>query len=73
MRGPTIRFDDCPMPRHFAILARFTEANLLLYTGGTNASPTFSDDDDDGKGGGDGEDGGGEDSSRKGRRSRRTR
>lgn len=48
VRGPAIHFDDCPMPRHFAILARFTEANLLLYTGGTNGKPTFSDDGDEG-------------------------
>lgn len=46
--GPTMSFEDCPMPKHFAILGLFEEVDLQLYTAGSNADPEFSDDEDEG-------------------------
>lgn len=40
--GPMKSFADIPMPKHFALLDYFEEAHFVLYTGGTNARPTFS-------------------------------
>jgi hypothetical protein len=39
--GPMVSFDDVPKPEHFAILAMFKEANVQLYTRGTNNAPRF--------------------------------
>jgi hypothetical protein len=39
--GPLVSMVEVPHPRHFAELALFEEANLKLYTGGTDARPTF--------------------------------
>lgn len=46
--GPMVDFSRCPMPKHFADLGFFEEANFKLYTGGTDEDPEFGDDDDDG-------------------------
>lgn len=46
--GPTISFDNVPMPEHFAILGRFEEVDLFLHTGGTDSDPKFSRKSDDG-------------------------
>lgn len=46
--GPTVDFSDVPMPRHFAVLAYFKEANVQLYTAGSDLHPAFGDDEDDG-------------------------
>lgn len=39
--GPTIDLSELPMPRDFAVLALFEEANLRLYTKGTDENPRF--------------------------------
>jgi hypothetical protein len=46
--GPTISLAGVPMPKHFALLGYFEEADLRLYTGGTNERPTFGEGKDDG-------------------------
>lgn len=46
--GPMVSLKDVPMPRHFAILARFKELNLRLYTRGTDKRPQFGKEEDDG-------------------------
>ena len=48
VRGPDVVFCDVDMPDTFAVLGRFEEANVQLYTGGTDRRPTFSDDPDEG-------------------------
>jgi hypothetical protein len=45
VRGPRITFSDCPMPRHFAILGLFEEADIQLYTAGTKTDPKIVGDD----------------------------
>lgn len=37
--GPMVTFERVPMPKHFAILALFEEANLHLHTSGTDERP----------------------------------
>jgi hypothetical protein len=44
--GPMVDFAECPMPKHFATLGFFEEANLKLYTGGDDDAPAFGDGDD---------------------------
>jgi hypothetical protein len=39
--GPMVSMLDVPHPRHFAELALFEEANVKLYTAGTDARPQF--------------------------------
>ena len=39
--GPMVDMTDVPHPRHFAELALFEEANLKLYTDGTDEDPKF--------------------------------
>lgn len=46
--GPTVSYAGVPMPKHFAVLGLFEEANLRLYTGGTDREPRFSTKKDDG-------------------------
>lgn len=46
--GPTISFRGVPLPKHFAILGYFEEANFRLHTKGTNNEPRFGDEEDDG-------------------------
>ncbi len=46
--GPGVSFDDVPRPQHFAVLGLFTEANVQLYTEGTDAEPSFGRGKDDG-------------------------
>lgn len=48
MIGPMVSLADVPMPKHVAILGLFEEANLKLYTGGTDEDPEFGDEEDDG-------------------------
>lgn len=44
--GPHVSFAEVPMPKHFAVLARFEELNLKLHTRGTDMSPRFGRGDD---------------------------
>lgn len=46
--GPHVSLADCPMPKEYAVLARFEEIDLQLYTEGTNRRPRFAHDDDEG-------------------------
>lgn len=46
--GPRVSLVGAPMPRHFAILGLFVEADLRLHVAGTNENPEFGDADDDG-------------------------
>ena len=48
VRGPCVALVEVPMPREFAILGFFEEANLRLYTEGDDASPSFGHGADDG-------------------------
>jgi hypothetical protein len=40
--GPMVSFADVPMPKQFAVLARFEEANLVLHQHGTDRAPQFA-------------------------------
>ena len=40
--GPMVLLRDVPMPRHFAILGLFEEADLRLHTGGSQSQPKFA-------------------------------
>jgi hypothetical protein len=44
--GPTVSYARVPMPKHFAVLGLFEEANLRLYTAGTAEAPRFGQKDD---------------------------
>lgn len=46
--GPMVDFSECPMPKHFATLGFFEEANFQLHTGGTNEEPEFGEHEDEG-------------------------
>jgi hypothetical protein len=46
--GPHISLAEAPMPRHFAILGLFIEADLRLHIGGTNSNPELGRARDDG-------------------------
>lgn len=46
--GPTIDFTRTPLPKQFAILGFFEEANFRLHTRGTNDRPRFGEDEDEG-------------------------
>jgi len=46
--GPLVSLADAPLPKHFAVLGLFEEANLKLYTRGTNERPRFGRRADDG-------------------------
>jgi len=39
--GPVVDFSGVPLPKHFAVLGLFKEANVQLYTGGTPQRPTM--------------------------------
>jgi hypothetical protein len=39
--GPMVSFKGMPMPKHFAVLGYFEEADLRLYTRGTDEKPEF--------------------------------
>ncbi len=39
--GPRVSFVDVPMPKHFAVLALFEEADLRLFTDGDDDAPEF--------------------------------
>lgn len=44
--GPMVSLKNVPMPREFAVLALFEEADLHLHTGGTNDHPVLGREDD---------------------------
>ncbi len=44
--GPCVSFEEVPMPEHFAVLGLFREANVQLYTDGTDTRPSFAGDAD---------------------------
>lgn len=46
--GPRVSLVDVPMPKDWAVLARFEELNLQLHTHGSNERPEFGEDEDDG-------------------------
>lgn len=46
--GPYVSLRGVPMPQHFAILGLFREADLKLYTSGTDNAPEFGEGDDQG-------------------------
>ena len=46
--GPYVSLRGMPLPKHFAILGLFKEADLRLYTSGTDESPAFGEREDDG-------------------------
>jgi hypothetical protein len=46
--GPMVSLDDVPVPDSYAFLALFEEANLQLYTEGTDLDPHFGPGEDDG-------------------------
>lgn len=48
VRGPMVSFLDVPLPEHFAELGLFEEADLRLFTGGSDTDPSFGEHDDDG-------------------------
>jgi hypothetical protein len=46
--GPMVSFERVPMPKQFAILGYFEEANFRLHTSGTARQPYFGEHEDDG-------------------------
>jgi hypothetical protein len=46
--GPMVSFAGVTMPKHFAVLGYFEEADLVLHTRGTDARPEFGPGKDDG-------------------------
>lgn len=46
--GPVISFGGMPMPKHFAVLGYFEEADLRLYATGPASAPAFGRGKDDG-------------------------
>ena len=46
--GPVVDFSSVPLPQHFAVLGLFKEANVRLFTNGTDEAPGFGQDEDDG-------------------------